>query len=484
MTSLTLLYPPLNAMIATKQWTREEEAYAQRLIHEFELGTISDCANGTTLRAFLASKLNCAPMRISKKYAGMAIGKHVFARKEQNLSQSQLLFPKTSEMEQSFLHSCQKKTNMTLNPGRNGIISGCGSSSTAGTSAKFTGKVNATISGVESIRNEPSANLSWTPHRNAGANFDVHQVLEQAKYHYRPRYENMSEKSKLDMHNLYSNYQAAVAGNINAGTSQTFSWSDSHISPSSLHPIQQYQVSLRNKFNGPVQSESPPKAVSEPLKSSIDNTGESTVDAVDIKGPAGYLDGIAICESTNKVPSGAGDGAHAKPSSEQVEKTHRHDLQADIYQQHREGLRQGFLMQKELTASGSSSYTHPALKKHVPQDMQASSQDKAKKRKAENKESANNPEPAKAAKKAGRDEGRSSGESTSGTTAAGSSNALPASVVTDSSENATSSSDGSGSDNEVTSSGGGGSTGDNNSDHDHTDQNSNDGSRGDPTEVS
>ena len=48
------------------------------LIEEFEKGTILDCENGCTLRAYLSRKLHCAPMRISKKYAGKSIGKHVF----------------------------------------------------------------------------------------------------------------------------------------------------------------------------------------------------------------------------------------------------------------------------------------------------------------------------------------------------------------------------------------------------------------------
>jgi len=60
------------------KWTQEEERFANALIEEFEKGAIQDCENGCTLRAFLSRKLHCAPMRISKKYAGKSIGKHVF----------------------------------------------------------------------------------------------------------------------------------------------------------------------------------------------------------------------------------------------------------------------------------------------------------------------------------------------------------------------------------------------------------------------
>jgi hypothetical protein len=59
-------------------YIQEEERFANSLIEEFEKGTILDCENGCTLRAYLSRKLHCAPMRISKKYAGKSIGKHVF----------------------------------------------------------------------------------------------------------------------------------------------------------------------------------------------------------------------------------------------------------------------------------------------------------------------------------------------------------------------------------------------------------------------
>lgn len=49
--------------------------YANRLVYEFENGFLTDCENGCTLRSYLARKLNCAPMRISKKFSGRCIGK-------------------------------------------------------------------------------------------------------------------------------------------------------------------------------------------------------------------------------------------------------------------------------------------------------------------------------------------------------------------------------------------------------------------------
>ena len=50
------------------KWTQEEETYANKLIEAFKTGAIEDCEDGCTLRSFLATKLQCAPMRISKKY--------------------------------------------------------------------------------------------------------------------------------------------------------------------------------------------------------------------------------------------------------------------------------------------------------------------------------------------------------------------------------------------------------------------------------
>ena len=47
----------------------EEEEYATRFIHYFSSGLLS-LPEGRTLRASLAEKLHCDPMRITKKYAG------------------------------------------------------------------------------------------------------------------------------------------------------------------------------------------------------------------------------------------------------------------------------------------------------------------------------------------------------------------------------------------------------------------------------
>jgi hypothetical protein len=60
------------------KWTVEEEAYVARVIQDFNSGFL-DAPAGTTLRTYLSDKLNCDPMRITKKFTGEAcIGKRVF----------------------------------------------------------------------------------------------------------------------------------------------------------------------------------------------------------------------------------------------------------------------------------------------------------------------------------------------------------------------------------------------------------------------
>lgn len=56
---------------------KEEEDYALMLIRHFKSGHLKDePASGVTLRAYLADKLDCEPMRITKKFNGDAsIGK-------------------------------------------------------------------------------------------------------------------------------------------------------------------------------------------------------------------------------------------------------------------------------------------------------------------------------------------------------------------------------------------------------------------------
>mmetsp|Transcript_2895 Transcript_2895/g.3031 ORF Transcript_2895/g.3031 Transcript_2895/m.3031 type:complete len:389 (-) Transcript_2895:139-1305(-) len=75
-------WDPSASLSHAGKWPIEEEIYANRLVVEFAAGLLDDCEDGTTLRSYLSTKLRCAPMRISKKFAGKSIGSKVFVRKE------------------------------------------------------------------------------------------------------------------------------------------------------------------------------------------------------------------------------------------------------------------------------------------------------------------------------------------------------------------------------------------------------------------
>ncbi|OQR96303.1 hypothetical protein THRCLA_07325 [Thraustotheca clavata] len=62
--------PPKNSTKRSGRWTKEEEDYATRLINDFDKG-ILPLPDGILLRMFLAKTLQCDPMRISKKFAGV-----------------------------------------------------------------------------------------------------------------------------------------------------------------------------------------------------------------------------------------------------------------------------------------------------------------------------------------------------------------------------------------------------------------------------
>ncbi|KDO28094.1 hypothetical protein SPRG_20254 [Saprolegnia parasitica CBS 223.65] len=60
------------------KWTDEESVYAERMTHYFKEGLLP-LEKGTMLRMYLADKLNCEPMRITKKFTGdECIGKQIF----------------------------------------------------------------------------------------------------------------------------------------------------------------------------------------------------------------------------------------------------------------------------------------------------------------------------------------------------------------------------------------------------------------------
>jgi hypothetical protein len=70
--------PRSGSTLRRGKWTVEEETYVARVIQDFNSGFLNAPA-GTTLRSYLSDKLQCDPMRITKKFTGDAcIGKRVF----------------------------------------------------------------------------------------------------------------------------------------------------------------------------------------------------------------------------------------------------------------------------------------------------------------------------------------------------------------------------------------------------------------------
>jgi hypothetical protein len=60
------------------KWTPEEEAFTNTIIHYFKRGLL-DIEDGTSLRWYLAKRLNCEAMRVTKKLKGnSSIGKQIF----------------------------------------------------------------------------------------------------------------------------------------------------------------------------------------------------------------------------------------------------------------------------------------------------------------------------------------------------------------------------------------------------------------------
>jgi hypothetical protein len=91
------------------KWTAEEEEYTTRVIHYFSSGLIT-LPGGKTLRSFLAEKLQCDPMRITKKYAGAAcLGKRIH-----NLCESPQFTPQEIDTAKREIEMLEERFRMRL----------------------------------------------------------------------------------------------------------------------------------------------------------------------------------------------------------------------------------------------------------------------------------------------------------------------------------------------------------------------------------
>jgi hypothetical protein len=83
----------------------EEEEYTSRIIHYFSTGLLT-LPDGMTLRSYLADKLNCDPMRITKKYAGAScLGRRMFQFRDKpqpNITQIQMAKAELDLLEERF----------------------------------------------------------------------------------------------------------------------------------------------------------------------------------------------------------------------------------------------------------------------------------------------------------------------------------------------------------------------------------------------
>lgn len=101
------------------KWTDEEERYTKRLVSAFNQGLLP-LQVGTTLRCFLSDKLNCDPMRISKKFAGSSsIGKQVYTPCDPTSASLELMKIAQEELRQletSFLAKVEVSEKPFMNP--------------------------------------------------------------------------------------------------------------------------------------------------------------------------------------------------------------------------------------------------------------------------------------------------------------------------------------------------------------------------------
>lgn len=129
---------PTREGVRRGKWTSEEQAYADRLIRDFEAGALP-LENGATLRAFLSKKLNCDPMRISKKFAGArCLGKQIFLKRatEPNAETVQYDDSSLKKLENDFLRSISNSSANTTTRRRNRGGNGTPAGDSAGKGTK------------------------------------------------------------------------------------------------------------------------------------------------------------------------------------------------------------------------------------------------------------------------------------------------------------------------------------------------------------
>jgi len=127
-----ILFPVSQSFISL-YYIQEEETYANAIIEAFERGAIQGCENGCTLRAYLSRNLHCQPMRISKKYAGKAIGKQVFLSRLNVASERSMVSCNSETLKQlefqfhmSVVQEGMSSDNVAAHHQKNAVLNGHG----------------------------------------------------------------------------------------------------------------------------------------------------------------------------------------------------------------------------------------------------------------------------------------------------------------------------------------------------------------------
>jgi hypothetical protein len=107
------------------KWSTEEEAFAARLIADFDAGLLPSLEDGATLRAFLSKKLNCSAMRISKKFAGdKCLGKQIYLRRPADDPAAAAEAQELAALEHAFLASVARAAVLPTKRPREGKAGG------------------------------------------------------------------------------------------------------------------------------------------------------------------------------------------------------------------------------------------------------------------------------------------------------------------------------------------------------------------------
>ncbi|KAG9401448.1 hypothetical protein AC1031_009312 [Aphanomyces cochlioides] len=102
-------------------WTDDEISYVRRLSLDFKAGLLPDVPRGTSLRPWLARKLRCDPMRLSKKFnqGSKLLGIHKYKFKEEMFNG---LSPEIKRRRECELKALEAKFEQQVELERNGGI--------------------------------------------------------------------------------------------------------------------------------------------------------------------------------------------------------------------------------------------------------------------------------------------------------------------------------------------------------------------------